>query len=376
MKRQIYFLIGAVCFIAVMVGCGQNLGQSVNDIDAHDPVNAFSNPFETLGTTDESVAFADADIAGNDEDAVTLSKATSEIVRPVTTDPPPVPDCQKLDTYFLRMRWGQIYKDRRETNSGEIATSTRTWMNWSGSLSASSGHLALVKTLLFEENGEGAPGPDVVLDRTDRKVIAFHSYTKPHYDGLLVKYQRCVQDATTSTDIITFSAPGLLPEPFSKTFSIAELARLDKVYEDVNANHDAFQIQSLERDARCEDANGMIKGVWFKVNERFGQIKGRIVSAGGDPVGHIKGFFSKADEAGVHKIAAKFIAHDGKFKGILIGTGKDGAFTADILSRDKVKVGTVTGRYVDGDSRHKGSFSAIYELLCKTSEPPVVVIPE
>jgi len=417
MKRQIYFLIGAVWFIAVMVGCGQNLGQSVNDVDAQDPVNAFSKPFETLGTTDESVAFDDTDLVGDDEDALPLSKATAghtdestgsisprEMAPVHVIDPLPIPidlpqnpDCLQSETYFLRMRWGQIYKDRHELDSEDREISDLRWMNWSGSLAASSGNLTLVKTILFERNGKDAPGPDSVHERTNRKVIAFDSYTKPHYDGMLVKYQHCLRDAVTPTDTmpvpidetITFSAPGLLPTPFSKTFSLAELEKLDKIYEDVDTNHDSFQIQSLKRGDRCEDGKGTIKGVWFKNNERFGQIKGRVVSAGGDPVGHIKGFFSKADEAGVHKIAAKFISHHGKFKGILIGTGKDGSFTADILSKDRVKVGTVTGRYMDSDSRRKGTFSAIYELVCAVHpvtpidpvvptpvEPPVVVVPQ
>jgi len=429
MKRQIYFLTGALWMAAAMLGCGQNLGQSVNDIDTEDPVAALSKPFETLGTTDESVAFDDVDISGAEEDVLTLSKATDAsalgLVSPVSTgdpilvpvdpvlaDPPPDVPCPRLETYFLKVRWGQIFRDRNEMERDEREAGERTWMNWSGSLEASEGQLTLVKTILFERNGKDAPGPDMVHERTNRQVIAFDSYTKPHYDGLLVKYQYCAATGTIDPPVllpadgiavvpaddilpvpsartITFSARGLVPEPFSKTWTLTELKKINKFYEDVDANHDAFHIVSLRRDDQdhCRDMKGEIHGVWFKVNERFGHIKGRVVSANGDAVGHIKGFYSKANDAGEHKVVAKFIGHDGKFKGILIGIGKDGAFSADIFNRDRVKIGMVKGRYKEGDSRRKGTFSAIYEIECPVStvppvdpivpvEPPVSVIPE
>jgi len=415
MKRQTYFLAGALLIAAGLYGCGQNLGQgidskSVNDIDAQNPTAALEKPFETLGTTDESVAFDDSDVVGTEEDSSLLSKTaagrTGDSVTPVPTDnllpvpvpalpvviddPPPPPDfdCPRLETYFLKVRWGQIFRDREEIDRDERAGLDLKWMNWSGSLEASSGHLGLVRTILFENNGHSAPGPDLVHDRVNRKVIAFDSYTKPHYDGLLVKYQHCMPVIAASTvsilpvpdvaatSTITFSAPGLLPRPFLKTWTLAELHKINEVYKDVDANHDSFQIQSFKLDERCEERHGTIHGIWFKVNERFGHIKGRVVSAGGDPVGHIKGFYSvKANEDGEHKIVAKFIGHDGRFKGILIGTGKDGAFKAAIFNRDRVKVGTVTGRYAEGDSRRKGTFSAIYELECPAPVAPAPVEP-
>jgi len=430
MKRQTYFLAGALLIAAGLYGCGQNLGQgidsksvSVNDIDAQNPVLALEKPFETLGTTDEFVAFDDSDVVGTEEDSSLLSKTaagrTGDSVTPVPTDnilpvPVPVPpvvigdpiiivdplphadiDCPRLETYFLKVRWGQIFRDREEIDRDERAGLDLKWMNWSGSLEASSGHLGLVKTILFEKNGGHAPGPDLVHDRVNRKVIAFDSYTKPHYDGLLVKYQHCMRVVDTATDIlpmdgtvdaispvsilpvpdeetITFSAHGLLPRPFSKTWTLRELHKINEVYKDVNANHDSFQIQALRLDDHCPEIHGEIYGLWFKANERFGHIKGRAFSAEGDPVGFIKGFYSvKTNEAGEHKLVAKGIGNDGKFKGILIGTAKDGAFKANIFNLNRVKIGTVTGKYAEGDARRKGTFSAIYALEC-----PVKVVPE
>ena len=431
MKRQTYCLTGALLIAAGLYGCGQDLGQgilkSVNDIDPQNIGAAFEAPFETLGTTDESVAFDDSDVVGTEENSAVVSgkaagRITVDPVAPVSTDsilpiPAPVPvppviiisdppviadplphpdlDCPKLDTYFLKVRWGQIFRDHEGLDRDARDASDLKWMNWGGSLEASSGHLGLVRTILFENNGHSAPGPDLVHDRVNRKVIAFDSYTKPHYDGLLVKYQHCVRVKDTPTDIlpmdgtvdaispvsilpvpdeetITFSAHGLLPRPFSKTWTLRELHKINEVYKDVNANHDSFQIQALRLDDRCPEIHGEIYGLWFKANERFGHIKGRAFSAEGDPVGFIKGFYSvKTNEAGEHKLVAKGIGNDGKFKGILIGTAKDGAFKANIFNLNRVKIGTVTGKYAEGDARRKGTFSAIYALEC-----PVKVVPE
>ncbi len=367
MKQKTYFMTVALLMIAALYGCGKNIGQDVsalsaNNVNPQDASVAIAKPFETLGITDEAVAFNDADVVG-EENFMARSKpeevdaTSSDLVCATSTS---------LETYFLTMRWGQFGKHK--VVEGDEGRNDLTVMDWSGTITASSGQLTVVKTLLFEDR-------DRVATSTDPKVVAFTSHTKPGHDGLLVKYQRCMSTVTaTSTpeDTIVFSAPNLQLAAFSKTWKVAQLVKLNEIDQDVDANHDLFEIQSLKQD-RCEDGQGTINGVVFKTNEIFGQIKGRVVSDAGDPVGHIKGFYSvQANENGEHKVVAKFIRHDGQFKGILIGTGKDGVLSADIFNRDRVKVGTVTGRYVDGDASHKGTFIAIYELECAVPvEPPV-----
>jgi hypothetical protein len=249
-------------------------------------------------------------------------------------------------------------------------------MDWSGSLTASNGRLTLVKTIAFETDGVNLDS--VMLPQSDPKVITFTSHTKERFDGLLVRYQRCITGTTaSSTDArLTFRAPNLSPA-FSRTWNVSDLEKLHETYKDLNVNHDSFQIQSLRRFDNCEHGKGTIHGMWFKTNDRFGQIKGRVVSSEGMPVGHIKGFYSAADPVtGEHKVVAKLIGIHGGFLGILNGTGKDGVFTADILGRDRVKIGTVTGRYEEGggERRHRGVFFATYELraLCLVREPAPV----
>ncbi|MBI3359192.1 MAG: hypothetical protein HY037_06415 [Nitrospirae bacterium] len=368
MKRQRYFLTGVLLITAALYGCGKGNVSDVADLDSdtQHALAAIENPFETLGTTDEMTAFDnDPDIVGTDESSTATSLEKPEVedvdrsvtLRSVdeaaTSTDLACASSTDLETYGIRVRWGHFEKP----GDGEDS-STSTVMDWSGSLTASSGQLTLIRTILFENNGTSA-NRDQVQDQTDPTVLSFTSHTTHGYDGLLVRYQHCQPN---TTDTLTFAAPNIVPA-FSKTWTLAELMKLNEIDEDVDANHDLFLIQSLRRDDQCEKRKGTINGVFFKVNERFGQIKGRVVSSGGDPVGHIKGFYAvKADENGDHKFVAKFIAHDGKFKGILIGTGKDGAFTANIFNRDKVSVGTVTGRYVEGDASHKGVFGAIYEL--------------
>jgi len=465
-------MTGVFLIATAFYGCGQNLGQltdrlSMNNINPQNPDGAFERPFETLGTTDESAQFDDFDIVAAAEEEKEASSPLGKaelpntgvivVAQPTTTDPvvpvadplpvpidpvpvplpvpvdpilpdPPASPCPQLDTYFLRVRWGQLVRDRRPMEEGEQDRPedvSLTWMDWSGSLEASAGKLTLVKTILFEDNGGEVP-QDLVHKQTNRKVIAFDSYTKPHYDGLLVKYQHCAGDhkidppiqllpldtislapmgaIVTSDEIhpcrqldagvalhdtpscvppvsdkvtLTFSAKGLMPNRFSKTWHLAELGHLNEIYSDVDANHDLFQIQSLKRDERCESRHGEIHGVWFKTNDRFGEIKGRVVSADGHAVGHIKGFYKKTDSnTDTYKIVAKFIDHNGKFKGILVGTGEDGKFHADILSRDRAKIGTVDGRYMKGDGRRKGIFNAIYDVACPVIFPVPTAEPE
>ncbi len=427
MKQKKYLSIGTLCLTAALYGCGQNLDQiatALSSNDFNDPETAIQKPFETLGTTDEAMGFSDSDVIGTDEDFAPYVKgkaslaATADVAVAVIADPPPPiiiddvpkePDCPRLETYFLKLRWGQIFRDHRELDQEARDQVDMRWMNWSGSLSAKSGHLSLIKPILFEKNGEAAP-PDMIHHQTDRNVIAFDSYTKPHYDGLLVKYQHCMSDVVVDppvvllpteemmamsptetnvlpvpTDIlpmpkdavITFSARGLLPEPFVKGWTLRELHKIDHLYRNVNANHDTFHIQALRLRDHCDYASGTIHGIWSKANERFGHIKGRVVSSAGDPMGHLKGFYAvKTNDEGFHKLVAKFIGDDGKFLGMMVGTAKDGHFSADILSRDRVKIGALKGRYSEGDARRKGTFSAIYEVKCPIVVPAPTPIPE
>ncbi len=364
-------MIGALCVTAALYGCGNNpVNGTVNGIEAVNPADAIDKPFETLGTTDTSVAFSDADISGTDEDASSPTLGKPEADETVhmeavgTSTDLVCASSTPLETYGIRVRWGIFERQVK----GDVSATTS--MDWSGSLAVTGGQLSLIRTILFEDQGTSSDR-DHVLDPTNATTtISFVSHTKTRHDGLLVKYQRC--NANT-TDTLTFSAPNLLPAPFSKTWGLLDLVKLNEVDKDVDANHDIFQIQSLKRGDQCEAGKGTINGVWFKVTDRFGQIKGRVVSAEGNPVGHIKGFYSvQADENGNHKLVAKFITHEGKFKGILIGTStNDGTFSADAFNGGGVKVGTVTGKYVEGDANHKGTFSAIYELDCPAPIVPV-----
>ncbi|MEK7748015.1 MAG: hypothetical protein AAB300_02955 [Nitrospirota bacterium] len=407
MKRQIKLLGSGFFLVAALSGCGDRLDTAIealgiNGVNPQDPSAAFEKPFETLGTTDEAAGFGDMDMGLLEDEEVILAKAShlaaasDGIIRIATTtpvDPAPVdPNCLDRDTVFLKIRWGQLeVRDRVATGTDPLLVDpSRIWTNWSGSLTASHGRLTLVRPILFEKNGEEAPGPDEIIEERDPKAIEFVSYTKPHFDGLLVKYQHCRLPIATSTDLvatddvadsartITFTAADA---PFRKVWTVEALKKLHETYPVDNVNKDTFQIAALHRIDLCRYGKGTMYGMWFKVNERFGQIKGRVVSSDGVAVGHIKGFYSVADENGVHKMVAKLVGKHGGFLGVVIGKAKDGKFEADIFKsrEDKdggVKTGTISGEYSEGgkatdDRRHKGKFSAVYELkeLCDRTDP-------
>jgi hypothetical protein len=408
MKRHIKRFAVGFFLIVALSGCGENIDKlvealSVNGVNPQDPSAALDKPFETLGTTDESTGFGDLDMGLFNEEPSSLEKANAadplvvingaQLMEPTatTTDP----DCPDPEGYFIRVRWGQIdVRDRVATGTDPVATSTPLeWINWSGSLTASHGRLRLVKTIAFEREGDHA---DSIVIEEDPKLIQFVSYTKPHFDGLLVRYQRCGEGTASSTDptilpvdpVLTFSALGA---PFTKEWKVSELAKLHETTPVHNVNHDLFQIQSvIRRLDRCEDGTGTMHGTWFKVNDRFGHIKGRVVSSEGTPVGHIKGFYSAQPDPVTHqfKMVAKLIGIRGGFLGIIQGIGTagengEGEFSADVFNRDREKIGTVVGRYHEGGindgRRYKGRFLAKYELrqLCpvKGTEEPVSVTP-
>ena len=367
MKQQVYFFVGVLMIFAGLYGCSsdeaiQNVLKSVNNINPQNSGAAIEDPFAILGTENESVAFGDADISGTEESSVPLTKSGDGITgntAPLHVAGTSLGDCPK-ETHFIRMRWGKHFRRLADLTSTGTPVA---FMNWSGALTASSGELTLVRTILFESVQTGAPSLDLIKPQADPNVISFDSYTKEDYDGLWVKYQRCMPDTATSSTI-TFSASNLLLNAFSKTWTLAELHKINEVYKDVDENHDSFQIQAVTLEDQCPDKYKMGHGIWFKVNEDFGQIKGRVVKPEGEPAGHIKGFYSlKKDADGKQKFVAKYINHDGKFKGILIGTAKDGDFQADVSNHAKVKIGMVTGKYEEGNTSHKGTFSAIYESI-------------
>lgn len=303
--------------------------------------DALSDPFTALGTGDEESQFGDSEVAAIDseEEAVddTYAPADEE-----AADEPTTPDCE---VYSLLIRWGQL------TGFNKDVTSVT---NWSGSISANVGTLAVIRKVAFDSN-------DKLFGRTDPKLIEFESHTAPHFDGLRIRYEVCDADeALLGVDevaTLTFSAPNV---PLTKSYAVSELVALNDLVEGIGENNDRFQALAIQKSDLCQ---GTIQGRWIKMSDEYGVFKGVVVASNGMPVGHIKGFFGERE--GKAKLVAKMISRDGHFGGILKGTYTENTLSADIYNAEKGEIGSVEGSFVlPSEDGEVGTFSANYKLNC------------
>lgn len=326
-------------FLLVLSGCVNHPNSSVSESDQAD--QALADAFTALGTDDEESEFGDKDIATVDgeEEAVedTYAPADEE-----AADEPTTPDCE---VYSLLIRWGQLTGFNRDVTGVT---------NWTGTISANVGTLAVIKKVAFDTN-------DFLLARSDPKTIEFESHTAPHFDGLRIRYEVCDADeaglGVGEVATLTFNASNA---PLTKSYTVSELIALNDLVENVNANKDRFHAQAIKKSDLCQ---GTIQGRWTQKNDKYGIFKGIVVASNGIRVGYIRGFFGQRE--GESKLVAKIISHEGRFGGILKGTYADNNFSADIYNRSRSEIGNVDGSFVlPTENGELGTFSANYTLDC------------
>lgn len=320
------------------VSCVNN-GSGFNGIESDESkaLDALSNPYTSLGTDDESAQFDDSEIA----EVESQEQDVSDVFAPADEEAEPAVGCS---IYHLLMRWGQL-----EGFNASVTGVTR----WSGNISVNAGKLSVMKTVAFDPN-------DFLEVRTDEKIISFVSYTKPHFDGLRIRYEVCDADVTELAEedvaTLTFSASHA---PFSKSYTVNELQDLNDLNVDVDSNGDRFHAQSIKKTDLCQ---GTLQGQWIQKTDRYGVFKGIVVASNGIRVGYVRGLFGEKE--GDQLWVAKFISGEGRFGGIMKGTYANGTFTGDIHNREKDSIGQLEGSYVGDDVETPGTFSANYTLDC------------
>ncbi len=336
--KSIGTLVGSI-LIFVLSACVNHPNSSVSESDQAD--QALTDAFTALGTDDEESGFGDEDIATVDGEEA----AVEDMYAPAdeeAADEPTTPDCE---VYSLLIRWGQLTGFNRDVTGVT---------NWTGSISANVGTLAVIKKVAFDTN-------DFLLARSDPKTIEFESHTAPHFDGLRIRYEVCDADEIGLGDgevaTITFSSPNV---SFTKSYTVSELSELNDLVESIGENNDRFHALSVKKSDLCQ---GTIQGRWIQKTDQYGIFKGVVVASNGLPVGHIKGFFGERE--GESKLVAKMISRNGRFGGILKGTYANNNFTADIYNRTKSEIGLVEGSFVlPSEYGEVGTFSANYKLDC------------
>lgn len=339
---------------------GTNLTSEFGGYTAAAEAPAFGDDQLLVGMQDE-VAFSDP---------MLIEPATSEMVAD-----------QAAGRFHLRVIWGRLRFDS--------TVSERT--DWTGSLTISRGAEIVRRVIRFE------PDQDFILPRTDRRLIEWVSATSVHNDGIAVDIfippARPTFDSVMTVDslgndfividtimpdpvVITFKTG-----PYSREFSLGELASLDTVVELGDGNSVAMHgIQ--HHPERC--LRGFLHGQWGFDEEGRGVFRGMWANEHGDVVGFLKGHFGQTDD-GRRMFFGKWITQNGKFEGFIRGRFEPnpdenavdiadhragGWLRGEIFSAERNKIGELRGRYIESDRVNGGFFEGRWRLGCNHAMDP------
>jgi hypothetical protein len=325
------------------------------------PNGSISNQFGGFTTSNETPGF------GNP--ALTSSAAAGEKVYNDPMAQSATADSLAKDSsagiYSLRIVWGRLTHDSSVTKVTD----------WSGSLSTTRGLELLRRTIHFEAN-------DSILTRTDPKVIQWVSHTTTGSDGiavdLVVPPMRTKFDSTITIKVDTLDdtahtidtvrtitvdtipvAPALLTfhtAPYSHTFDVRDLAKLDTIVVLDDSNAIAFHAFRLER-VPCP--RGFLAGVWTFDSTNFGSFQGMWISPRFAIMGSFDGNFGLNDSAKMI-FFGKWIDNSGNFQGLLRGAwgfkpnhhanenafiNAGGWFFGGIFDAQAQMIGTMKGKF-------------------------------
>jgi hypothetical protein len=381
MIRNTLALVMAVALISWAIGCSESPTQSTDE-----SLNLDSE-FGGYTATPESPGFGDTDLldeAASDEE-YNDEILTSPEVDSIIANP-------EAGFYHMRIVWGRL---RYDSNVTQVT-------DWTGSLSISRGVEVIRRVIRFE------PGQDyIVRPRIDRRVIEWVSKTTVHNDGIAVdifvppmkpildSMEVPVVDSLGDTSFVIV-VDTIYPEPepvtvsfetgpYSRTFELEELQKLDTIVYLDDSNAVAFHAFKLDR-FPCprgflagewgydENGKGRFRGVWWSRRPNMG---GWYIS------GYLKGHFGK-NSAGMNVFFGKWISATGEFKGFLKGTyGRrpgmnnnpdnarrgHGWFAGKIYDASRNEIGVLKGRYRAAPFLENGFFQGRWKLHCITNEP-------
>lgn len=226
--------------------------------------------------------------------------------------------------------WGHMPADPAAT----------TGRDWSGSLALSRGALVVGRTIGFEQT------TDRILPRTSADAVAFESVTRPFADGLVLRV--LVPDPAQGAPHLTYTSAD------SATTYDLDLAQLinGPVSIDAGDGNRVVAVALPDNDA-CD--HGFMRGRWIALQPGKGVYRGVIANESGEPTGHIRGIWGQRQN-GDHVMFGKFIATDGSFRGLLVGTYENGQFRARWLTRAGDH-GLAGGVYFDAPNVKGGTFA-------------------
>lgn len=343
---DLYRRVALVVPLALMAGCNLLTDARNSDTSSNEAWEQSTNLSGEFGGYDfeaELPAFGDTEILKMDgqEASVELSGEDRSIV-----DEP--------GAFALRIVWGQLEGNRDATEP----------VDWSGSISVTSGAVAVLRTIAFEYPH------DHLLHRDSRQELGFVSHTLPHYDGLLL----VIKDGGDPEATLTFATG-----PLNETIRLSELRDIDRAIR-VRPEGNAVAFTGIELDFDPACPHGGLRGEWVLRSGERGVFRGAWVTALGEPIGHLRGHFGINDD-GRRVWFAKIIDRAGEVVGLARGAWRPsddlerpgGVFEGHWMAREGEIRGAVAGQYVatrHGDDAVAGVFSGRWRTACEPTEPP------
>jgi hypothetical protein len=284
-RLDFWLAAGALLSLLILSGCSDSApsSQLVDDsqLNLTDTYGGYTAAGEPPGFGDEEILTADNSQPA--EDAMANSAVVDSLKR-----------LADRDVYSLELLWGNLEFDSSAT---EIT-------DWSGSLSVERGAIVAVRLIAFER------GDRLIRPRRVCSHLEWVSYTLPHFDGMLVFIYDPQPDSFATENQVTFSTT-----PYSRTFTMSELASLDTV---IDVGENQLSISSFKTEPlACQ--NGFFQGRWHRQGKGdSGKFHGRWLSADGYLLGHVKGHFGIRDD-GEQVLFGKWIGLGGSCRGLLRG---------------------------------------------------------
>jgi len=335
MKKLIsLFCVSSLVAATMFSACGNEKLSGPGEENTDPDALSLEKEFGGYESSDEAVAFGDADLMDEIDDAEVADPFASDpyvsdVVNDDTTS-------QSLRAYYLRITWGLLEGDSSAT---EV-------LDWSGSAQVSKGTLAVMRRINFESNDR------IILPQTSRQEVEFVSMTKPYKDGLLLAI--IDNDSTDMEGTFTLNAGR-----YTKTLRFSELDSLD-LLEPVGANGHEVSIITRSKDV-TRFAGGFLEGRWIKSRPNGGHFRGRWINSLGTHAGFIQGIWG-VSLRGNKVFKGKYISRNGEFRGLLAGQwdyARDdhrGTFWGRFVNSQRQTIGTIRGHFKTGRANDRGGF--------------------
>lgn len=368
MSRKLVLLLMSFAMLLWVAGCSDN---PVVEQPTQDNV---ASQFDGLTASSEAPAFGDPVLGAADGDEVEVNDplAATPACDSLLNDP-------NAGLFRFRAIWGRLRYD---------STST-TPTNWDGSLTLSRGLAVVRRVIRFE------PSTDSLLPRVQRNLIEWASTTTVHNDGIAIDILippvrptfdttitivvDSLGDTTRIIEIDTIPAPPVTVEfktgPYSRVFTLRELARLDTIVYLDDSNAVAFNGFEVDR-IPCP--RGFLAGHWGFDSTGTGVFRGAWVGRHGRIDGYLQGHF-RVDSAGQRVFFGKWIDRNGQFEGLLRGIwghhpnehaserGKvrgGGWFAGHIFNANAEPIGVLRGHFKGSEDLNGGFFQGRWKLNC------------